>query len=351
MGTKKNGGGGPSKRGSHRLSDAGGCEVRWYYSHYNKLRKTKGNFYLDFGTLVHTGLAYFYAERMERKPEWYIAQPNVELALEQDSRGNLTWLRNCKEILKAYERFELGDPWKPLYIEEEFASTVGELDPNGTDAPAEDIEYLGACAGSIGEDGLGHDGAGAVNSVPCTNLDDSGAHMSHKIRRVWHLPTLNNEEVTSRPDMVVEKNGYRWCTDHKTAGAAKNGSGRLPVIDERYPDYTYFWQAMYNLTILRKHMDIRGFLINRIKRDVPYDFARDPFSIPARQYEKVPRTVRDCVLKERNILRKVLTSPKDLIAHAWECKAGWECDYTKLCYAEDAGERDRIASTEFVREG
>lgn len=347
---KKNGGGGPSKRGSHRCADAGGCEVRWYYSHYNKLRPAKGSFYLDFGTLVHTGLAYFYAERMDRKPEWYIAQPDAQLAIEEDSKGNETWLRNCKSILKAYERFEAGDPWNPKFIEEEFAAKVGALDPDGKDEPAEDIEYVGPCSGW--QDAASSTSAAGVEQdrTPCDNRDETGNHIHHLIPKVWHLPTLNEEEVTCRPDMVIEKNGFLWCTDHKTAGAARNGSGRLPVIDERYPDYTYFWQAMFNLTVLRQHMDIRGFLINRIKRDVPYDFARDLFSIPARQYAKVPRTIRDCIRKERDILRKVLRSPKDLIAHPWECKAGWACDYTKLCYAEDVGSRDLIARTEFVNE-
>jgi hypothetical protein len=148
-----------------------------------------------------------------------------------------------------------------------------------------------------------------------------------------------------------------YIIDHKTQGGKRDGSGRLPVLDERHPDYTYYWQAMVNLHIVRKgrcsvadgsRLDIHGFKFNRIKRDIPYDFSRDPFDIPARQYAKVPTSMRAMVRRERQLAVKCATSPKDLIAHPWECESKWRCTYTRLCHVDTLEERNIILATEFL---
>ena len=313
---KKKGGGGASRRGSHKMADSGGgCEVRYFYAHHMKLRKTGGNYYMDFGTLVHTGMAYHYAERMERKPQWYLEQPDRDVAMEIDSLGHPVWLKTAKEIMDAFKRYEAGDPLHAIYVEEEFETTVGTLDPDGEDEPAEEIEYIN----SKGEPS------------------------------VLKLPTLNDEYVTCRPDLIVMKNGKNYIFDHKTAGGDRKGSGRLPVMNPETPDYTYYWQAMVNLWIVRQHIPVQGFIFNRVKRDIPYDFSQDPFEIPARQYAKVPSSIRAAIKRERHLMRKIARKEK-LIAYPWECKQNYACTYARLCHVDTIDQRNDRIKGEFVQE-
>jgi hypothetical protein len=314
-------GGGASRRGSHKLSDNDGCEVRWYYSHFKHWKAKAGSKeYADYGTLLHTGLAYYYAEKLaeDKRPQWWLNQPNSKQAMEEDSLGRLDWLQRANECMDAYRHFYAAEAVEPVLVEEELSSTVGTLDPDGKDEPAEDIEYL--------------------ERDPLTG---------EMVTKVWHLPTLNDEILTCRLDILVRMGGDIWMWDHKTAGGGKKDSTRLPIIDPRWPDYTYVWQAMYNLHLARLHMPVQGFMLNRIKRTSPFDFKRDIFDIPERQYQKVPRTAREMVRKERAVLKKCLLDPNSLVAKQWECKKGFECDYTKVCYAESVEMRDLVLRTDF----
>lgn len=324
---KKYGPGGPSRRGSHAMSNAGGCEVRYYWSDHVGLKPLKGsNFYMDFGTLGHTAMAYFYADKMtERKPKWYDEYPDREKALHSDADGNPSWLRNMTDLMSFYKKYEAGDPWEPIYIEEEFEATVGEIDPDGDDEPAESIEYIDA----KGE------------------------------KKVHVFPNLNSEIVTCRPDLVVKRNGFNWIIDHKIVGGGKKDRERLPVINDQYPDYKYSWQQMVNLLIVRKgrcveapgeKLPVQGFILNRVKRDNPFDVSRDLVSVSPRMYQKIPKTIRETVRKSRALKKKALLAPSSLVAHPWECEASWKCDYVRVCYSTTLSERDQIISTEYGTE-
>lgn len=307
------------------MADGGGCEVRFYWGEHIGLKASKSNFYMDFGTLGHTAMAYFYAEKMERKPKWLEEFPDVELALHSDADGNPAWLRNMADLMGHYRRFEAGDPWEPLYIEEEFEATIGELDPDGQDEPAEDIEYLDK------------------NGEKC----------------ILHLPSLNDEIVTCRPDLIVMRNGFHWVIDHKFLGGGKKNRDRLSVIDDRYPDYTYAWQQMVNLLIVRKgrcadapgeRLPIQGFILNRVKRDTPFDVSRDLCSVSPRMYAKIPATIRETIRRSRALKKKSVLAPKTLVAHPWECEAKYTCDYVRVCYATTLQERDAVIASEFGEE-
>lgn len=340
--------GGASRRGSHRLANAGGCEVRWYWAHWAKLEGTRGNFYKDYGTLVHTCLAYHYAEKMERKPKWFVDHPDVHVQMAQNAEGNPAWLRSVAGLMDAYKRYYDADPWEPLYNEEEFEATLQDIDPDGEDEPAITCEYRGPCTGTIDE-----------TEQPCLNLDSEGLHIPHTVDRILRLPRLNEELVTCKPDLVVKKNGLLFVIDHKTAAGKRDGSGRLPVLDDRYPDYQYYWQAMVNLHIVRKgrcsavpdakQLPIKGFEFNRVKREIPYDFSRDPFQIPARQYAKIPASMRACVRRERALAVKSALEPKTLIAHPWECEGKYKCDFARVCHVDTIEERNIIIATEYTQ--
>lgn len=315
-GKPERGGGGASRRGSHKLADAGGCEVKFYWSHKIKAEKAKGRYYLDFGTLFHTALAYHYGPKMQRTPQWLVDCPDRESAMEEDSKGNPEWYRRAKEIMQAYEAHYAGEPWEPIYCEEEFETTLGVIDPDGEDEPPVHLER--------------------------TNPDDpEGPPL------VLDLPSLNEEIVTCRPDLIVTYNGYNWLVDHKTAGAARDGSQRLPVIDERRLDYKYSWQAMLNLWVVRQTLDIEGFIFNRVKRSPPYDFSRDVYPVPGRLYAKIPAVCRAVIKKERDLRIRIFNGGK-IIPSPWECVTPFgNCDYVKLCHVDSKGDRDLSLLSDF----
>lgn len=321
---KKTKGGGASRRGSHALKDATNpCDVARYYSQHLRLRKISGdNYYMDFGTLVHTGLAYYYAEKLEVKPQWFIESPSVEAAMENDSLGHSEWLTKAQGIMEAFKHWEVGQPWQPILVEEEVAVSLGEIDPEGRDEPAFEVEYVD----------------------------------EHGLPQVYKFPTLNEEKVTCRPDLIVKSNGGLLICDHKTAGAARDKSGRLKILqpDDEY-ERKYQWQGMVNLTICRaKWPEIEGFVFQRIKRDIPYDFARDDFNVPPLLYDRVPMTMRASVRREREQKARFLTTtdPKrDLIAAPWMCIAdGYRCSFDRLCHADGLDERKVRRQSEFYIE-
>lgn len=313
---KRKGGGGASRRGSHRLSDCSGCRRRLYYSQLG-YQPLKRNFYMDFGTLLHTGMAYHYAPRMSKTPQWYLDYPDRQAALVEDSMGYDDRIRKVEEIMQAYERWSAGDPWEVLSCEEEFETTVGTVDPQGDDEPGFTIEYKDARTGE---------------------------------QRTREFPTLNEELLTCRPDMIVLKNGYNWIVDTKTGGTAKNGSGRLPVMNTKIPDYSYGWQAMFNLTVVRATgVQVEGFLFNRVKRDPPYDFDRPTYEVNSEMYSAMPAAIRQAVKEERERTKAVLSaqSVHDIIPSPWECSG---CKYSSVCYADSDAEREYVLLTDFVQD-
>lgn len=291
-------GGGPSSFGSHGMAEAMGCEVRYYLSSHKKYQPVGGfrNKYLDIGTILHSALMYYYAERMERKPQWYVDFPDMMEVLEEDSKGRPAELRNALQFLDFYKVRAAGDAWTPLFIEETFEAKVWQLKGLKGPATAEDDVF-----------------------------------------------------VTCRPDLICKINGENWIVDHKSAGAGRNTGGRLSVINEQYPDHTYDWQAMVNLHLVRTQMDIAGFIFNRVKRDAPYD--RDPyfFQVPTRMYPKMP-SVMAAAAARRIELNKKIANNEPMIPHPWECEAKWRCPYTRICYSESVEQRNMRINMEFTIE-
>lgn len=295
------------------MSLATGCEVRWFWSAFMGYQKSGGNFYMDFGTLGHTALAYHYAQQMARKPQWLIDQPDAEIALEMDSLGEAGWLRTVKELLKAYKAHYAVDTWKPLYVEEEFLSTVGQLDPEGVDEPP-------------------------IGPIEFTDI--------HGRQRVLQRPSLNEEVVSCRPDIIAEEHGRLIVGDHKVQGGGqRSNKDRLPIVSDDYPDYRYMWQAMVNLTIVRQHLPVEAFVFNRLKRNVPFDFSRDPVTVYQRNMRKIPKAIRAAVKRRREVMLKAATMPNELVPRFSECTY---CDYTRLCYTDTREERDARLLSEYV---
>lgn len=324
----KTGAGGPSRRGSHAMADSLGCEVRWYLYAFERFvpKQAEGprrpgrdrDYYLRVGTLLHTAIAYYYAEKMvDRKPQWFIDYPDLMPALEEDGKGRPNEIRMVLAALEAYREWEIAHPWDPVYVEEELETTVGVLDPEGEDEPEEELVFV----------------------------DSKGK------KTVQLLPTLNNEYVTCRPDIIFRENGLMHMGDHKGASAGRNSNGLLPVIGDDNPDFTYSWQAMVNLHIARANgLPIESFQFNRIKREKPFDCKRHTWTPPERMYAKVPSSIRQAIKNDRARRRKVARG-EALIPHPNECQTQWgPCTYTRICYAHSLQNRNEVLANEFLRD-
>lgn len=279
--------GASSRRGSHRLADAEGCPRKWWLRYARRLVPVEEKQATFAGTLAHLGLEYFYNSKLpvpEEKPF-----PTFEAAIEERGRGDPNAIRNAIDCVRAYIVWEAGDPLVPLAVEEEFVATVGEIDPGGPDA------------------------------------------------------SLDDEIVTCKPDLIARNCGYVGMYDHKTEGVWGRGN-RLPILktDGRY---TLSWQAMLNLHIIRcRKEDPRGiaecasFTLNRIKKDVPFDFDRYPLRMRQPAYEDVPRLIRKKVAAEREFIR-ALERGERLGPDFTHCHGPYGvCDYAPLCQSDSKEE-------------
>jgi len=289
--------GGASRRGPHRLASTS-CERLWALrSSYGVVAKYDPPLRLQ-GTLIHTCLAYYYAERMRPQPSWFVERP-IDVALAKDGEGHPDLIRNAVAVFEAFKQRVAGDTWQPICAEEEFEATIGEIDPEGSDT------------------------------------------------------SLNSEVVTCRTDLVIEVNGELWIVDHKSTGGSYN-SDRLAVWKDD-GEYKMNWQIMMNLHILRTPRNVarlggrtvRGFIIQRLKQRPPYDFDRHPVHVPALAYQATPRTARNFVAKEREILQKIERgeSPTPNFGACWGRYGA--CDYHDLCAASSKSEQQAILDTAY----
>ena len=287
--------GGASRRGSHRLLSTS-CERLWALrTVYGLVPKIEPSFRLQ-GTLVHTCLAYHYAARMKSPPAWF-HERTLEQALREDGDGAPDLIQVAKEVYASFASKFASQAWNPISVEEEYAATLGELDPGGPH------------------------------------------------------PELDNEVVTCRTDLVIEVNGDLWIVDHKTTGGT---SGQRLAAWREDGEYKLSWQIMLNLAILRAPSNVarlgkrvRGFIIQRAKTRQPFDFDQHPVQVSAKAYALAPRTAREYVIAEKVIEAKIAAkqSPSPNFAMCWGRYGA--CDYHGLCGAASDFEQNQIITRGF----
>jgi hypothetical protein len=283
--------GGASARGSHRLAATHSCERLWTLRYEYGIVPLITKPWTLLGTLVHHCLAYHYAAQLPgEKPDWF-SRP-LDDVLNEEGAGNPSLIRTARDVYEFYKRhFAAGDTWSPVKVEHEFSATVGQLDPGGP------------------------------------------------------FPELDQEVITARTDLLMEANGYLWIVDHKTTSGGWN-SDRLPAWKDD-GEYLMSWQAMLYLHIARIEMqdrEVRGFIIQRVKRKAPYDVDRNVLRIPALAYRAVPRAARMMVKREKEIQARLALgeSPTPNFA-ACQGRYG-PCDYRDLC-ASETDEMKRLVMT------
>ena len=286
-----------SSRGSHQLSAVLKCERLWALRYYQRLRKTTHKPWTLIGTLVHTCLAYHFAEMLPERPDWYSVRTRDE-QLELEGAGHPDLIRQAKDCYEAWKQRHAGEAWHPMYVEEEFKAPLHAM--FGDSCP-EDVR---------------------------------------------------DEVVSCKVDLVTRWNGQVWIVDHKcSSGDARTGRLRRWDGDA---DYRLALQVFQNLYILRACLDepVRGFAIHRVKRSVPYDFDRHALQPPRIAYEQVQRTIIDAVRRERDITTRIERGEKPTPALGVACQTRYgPCDYHSICSADTIEDQQIAQAAEFIAIG
>lgn len=229
------------------------------------------------GSLGHDCLAYYYGEKIDPKPEFLNVPLDERLQHRTRYQPDAAELiKTAKEVVDAYKRRFQAEPWRPLFIETEFVTTVGELDPGGPH------------------------------------------------------PELDEELVSCRSDLIVESNGRNWIVDYKFMGGEWGKSNLTQWSEAVERDYLH--QAMQNLLVVRKHMPIEGFIIRRAKRKVPYDFDQQVLTVNPRLYAQMPRTIRYAVKRDLELQALAVAGESPPNYAACSTRYG-PCDYVSYCHA------------------
>lgn len=294
---------GVSAHGSHQLAAANTCE-RMFYLRYVKRIVPNGDNEPPWrlvGSLVHLCLSYHYQAQIQPPhPRWFTERP-LDEAISAEGRGHMDIVRTAKEVYEYYRQHcGAGDTWRPVHVEQQFSASIGEMDP-----------------GRVGKNG-----------------------------------EIDTTILTAKPDLIAEANGSLWVVDHKCSAGGWS-KDRL----ERWKDdgeYLLAWQPMLYLHIIRKRLaprQVKGFVIQRIKRKLPYDVDRNPLRIPARAYSQVPRTARKLVERETEILEGVAQGEPP-IPNFSACMGRYgPCDYRDLCAADSDATKRSVMEMNFVQLG
>lgn len=301
---------GASSRGSHQLACAAQCPRKWYYRYARNLRPLDEPEWRLGGTLIHTAVAYVYAELLieqsGRAPLWWTGQPLAE-ALAEVGAGYPQLIRDAEQMYHDYKKYWVIDRnetavWEVISVEDEYSASIGELDPGGPDA------------------------------------------------------SLDAERVTCKPDLVVRNriDGLVYVPDHKSKSAdfMPRNKGKLPEWHSNN-EFAISWQANVNLHIVRKRLSERGltvadFLINRMTRKPPFDFDRNTLHISPRVYAAVPRVLRNQVAMERQH-RATIAAGELPAPHYWECFGKYgPCDYRGVCNSDTEGDEAAVIGMDFA---
>ena len=285
---------GRSVRGPSRIAGAlGGCAKNFdlFYEHGYK-KKVEPDFRM-LGSIGHDCLAYHYGEKINPTPEFLNISLDERLAHRTRYQPNGPELiATAKQVVDAYKRRFQNEAWTPLFIETEFLTTVGEIDPGGP------------------------------------------------------YPELDSEVVSCRSDLIVEGNGRNWIVDYKFM-AGEWGRSNLNVWSAA-TEREYLHQAFQNLLVVRKTMPIEGFIIRRAKRKAPYDFDQQVLTINDRQYNAMPRMIRYAV--KRDLELQALAVKGEAQPNFAVCMGKYgPCDYTAYCHADTEIEAKEILQEDYYQ--
>lgn len=314
--------GGASSHGSHQLSEVFNCP-RSHHLHYRQgyRAKQQAPFHVE-GQMAHIALAYWFAQRLEAKPDWFLETSLIE-ALEQEGAGYPDAIDFAKRMLPAYAQFYGADEaWEIVAVEKEF------------EASAHDLYKL---------------------AMP-RYADTAACRLKPNI----------DKRVSCRIDLLVRCNGQLWAVDYKTMKWGGR-SGGLSTFNPQ-GEYAIKWQFLLQTGILRHTFgaEFGGVIVERITKTEPFAFDRSVVPVARRAFIDLPATVERCIDEEERwsaAARRAEATPPDAswysvpelwlpTAHWWSCYSyGRPCEYRQVCLAESDAQRRHILQTEYMRKG
>jgi len=311
MNEEPKGPGGHSKRGSHRLSQAGWCERKWFFRWARGLVPNARPVYFLEGTLIHIALAYYRANQLYQKgmkvPSWFFEE-TMQACLARNGVGFPDAVKLGLSVYSAYaQRYDGHDTWEPFAMEEEYTATLGQI---------------------------------------------------RKLINPDSKPMSDDDEVfSSRIDLMLRVNGFIWACDYKsTKHAYKEHLARFNHEGE----FAINFQFLLQTAILRVNFgtEFRGVVIERALKSEPHDFDRTPAPLSEAMFKSLPATLSKLAFIERHIAQQALEAAargEDMeawmppVASPWACYSwGQPCEYRPLCRAENAGQLKETVVREYT---
>lgn len=275
-----------SRRGSTQLAQVDTCERAWTLENKQGLVPLRPKKFLMRGSLIHTGLAYWWANQLPQKPSWFLEKP-LQQALEEEGRGYPSLIGLALNVTASYaQTYGAPDPtWDPVFVEHEF------------EAPALDV------VGSL-----------------------------------W----ANSEDaVTAKPDLLVLDRATQrlLMVDHKS-GAPKEGN-------EYELSWQFNYYRLVVEACLGRQID--GVVVQTVKTDREgHRCSFDRVEVPLNRHldEEVRGALARRVEREKQLLDGHYPHP-NFGPHSCFGRYG-PCDYRPVCLSPPA-QRQRVLETEYKR--
>jgi len=277
---------------------AAGCDRLYALKYLTRLRPVHEPAYRLVGTLIHECLAHHYAGKLPIPPKWY--RPGaLDTSLNAQANNQPEQVQIAREVYQYYKSQTAAESLTPLFVEQEFSASVGEIDPQPE--------------------------------------SESG---------------IEDDRITCRTDLVALINGRVFIVDHKcTSGQYK--TERLPRWQSE-GEYKMSFQAMVNMLILSCRLPElgypapSGFMIQRIKRKPPFDMDRNFVQLSPMAMADAPKAIRSYIEKEGRIRAQVARGEKPApnFDRCWG-RYG-KCDFHGVCSAQTQLEKLAILKQSFV---
>lgn len=294
------------------------CAQQWYLGYEKNLALIKERRARRLGTMFHLAAAFYRASKMAEPYPWFFEQ-DLRSALVAECEGMEADIETTMEILGVYMSFCEGDDFDILAIEEEVSVRVGQLagsTPAWIRLEAETLARL----------------------LPNVQSSDASFESIEKLRH--RLTHFDEEIVTARPDLRIRKQSTSraYIVDYKTKGISDWKRPRLPTWNPK-GEYWIDPQVLHNLHVVRAAgQQVDGFIIERIKREKPYDVSRNVVDVPPLVYRDSTLFMRQNVLHELRwltFLQAGIALPKNFSA----CYGRrWPCDFREHCASGGAAE-------------
>ncbi len=110
--------GGPSLCGPHAVSSFATCPQMHAFAHELHLRPVISKPAPAIGTLIHAGLAYYYAAPLPIKPDWYVYSSGAE-AIRILGAATPDFMEDALRVFTQYVEQDTR-PWAPVLVEHQF---------------------------------------------------------------------------------------------------------------------------------------------------------------------------------------------------------------------------------------